>query len=97
MLELLAIRLRLFRAGRRLSQQETAHLIGCSVPTYRLLEQPSPGTGRIADPKLSTIMNVLTTIGVDDQLVKALSADLEEELPTSGGHGASGSENVDDK
>lgn len=51
----------------------------------------------MADPKLSTIMNVLTTIGVDDQLVKALSADLEEELPTSCVHCASGSENVDNK
>ena len=96
-LELLAIRLRLFRVGRRLSQQETAHLIGCSIPTYRLLEQPRPDKGRMADPKLSTIMNVLTTIGADDQVIKALLADAEGTVPKPCAHCASGSENVNHK
>ncbi|MBQ3359332.1 MAG: helix-turn-helix transcriptional regulator [Microbacterium sp.] len=71
-LVLLAVQLRKFRADQGLSQEKAAHLIGCSVPTYRLLEHPWSREGRCADPKLSTIMNALSAIGVDALWVAAL-------------------------
>ncbi|WP_167456888.1 helix-turn-helix domain-containing protein [Microbacterium phyllosphaerae] len=83
-LEALAEGLRKFRAERGLSQEEMAHRIGCSIPTYRSLEKK--GGVKIADPKLSTIMGALKMIGLDSRLIEALhvvcASEHDEGLPS---------------
>jgi len=73
-LEELASGLRSFREERGLSQEEMANQIGCSVPTYRSLEQTKRGGSKIADPKLSTIMRALKVIDLDGRLIEVLRA-----------------------
>ena len=75
MLERLADELRNFRRTHGLSQEAMAHRIGCSIPTYRSLERALYDSEKLPDPKLSTIMNALRTIDLDDQILAAIRAE----------------------
>jgi transcriptional regulator with XRE-family HTH domain len=79
-LELLAKHLRMYRMREGVSQEEAAHRIGCSIPTYRRLEQPRPRSIRHADPRLSTLMSVLSTLGIEQRVIDALS-DVDKQIP----------------
>lgn len=75
---LLARGLIAYRVDRNVSQEEAAHLIGCSIPTYRTLEHADPYQDRLANPRLSTLMQALTLLGLDAPLVHALKEALED-------------------
>ena len=79
LLEQLAVELDGFRRARGLSQEAMAYRIGCSVPTYRSLERPRCHATRGSDPKLSTIVSVLKTIGLDERLLEALRVDIQSD------------------
>jgi len=59
----LARQLRRYRVEEKLSQEEAALQIGCSLPTYRSLEHWDLGREQ-TDPRLSTVVRVATAIGL---------------------------------
>lgn len=61
-----------YRDSENLTQEEAAALIGCSIPTYRQLERGVSEVGSLPDPKLSTIMRALTTLKLDEPVLRAL-------------------------
>lgn len=77
-MDLVAERLLAYRRRYELSQEEAAQQIGCSIPTYRHLEQPSADPDRIPDPKLSTLMRIFTTLQLDQALLDALNRSEQE-------------------
>ncbi|MFE7843634.1 helix-turn-helix domain-containing protein [Microbacterium sp. NPDC057407] len=80
-IELIADRLRAYRRERRLSQEEMAHRLGCSLPTYRSLERACGPYAALPDPKLSTVMRAVCLLGLDQRLVDVLNAHSAEVEP----------------
>lgn len=76
-MDLVAERLLAYRRRNGLTQEETAQRIGCSIPTYRHLEQPSDAD-HVPDPKLSTLMRIFTTLELDHALLDALNRSEQE-------------------
>ncbi len=77
-IDLLAIALSKYRKDNRLTQEAAAERVGCSIPTYRSLEQPSPRPGMLPDPKLSTLMRVFVMLGLDQGIVEVLASDVRD-------------------
>lgn len=73
-MDLVADRLQTFRREHRLSQEEAANLVGCSIPTYGSMELAAGPQGSLPDPKLSTLMRVVSALGLDQSIVEALVA-----------------------
>ncbi|MBN6191217.1 helix-turn-helix domain-containing protein [Aneurinibacillus sp. BA2021] len=69
---IVAKRLRDYRTAEGLTQEEAAELVGCSIPTYRRLEQGLSKAGVAPDPKLSTLMRALTVVHLDERVLGAL-------------------------
>ncbi|WP_410054864.1 helix-turn-helix domain-containing protein [Microbacterium sp. Mcb102] len=89
LLDLVAEHLRRFRDTQGLTQEQAAHSIGCSIPTYRALERTSRSR-RSPDPKLSTLMRVLVSVGADETILAALAEHIDdaERIARSARHGA---------
>lgn len=86
LLDLIAERLRTYRAQQNLTQEQAAHLLGCSIPTYRALEKVGADRRR-PDPKLSTVMRVLTFIGEDEAILLALAEHVDASEHSDGSDG----------
>ena len=71
-LVLVARALRTYRRAEGLTQEEAAGLIGCSVPTYRHLEQGVSRVGSVIDPRVSTVMRALTLLKLDEPVLQVL-------------------------
>ncbi|MDZ4045683.1 MAG: helix-turn-helix transcriptional regulator [Rhodoglobus sp.] len=78
--------LKAYRKSENVTQEEAANRIGCSLPTYRYLEQGVSEVGQLPDPKLSTFMRALTTLGLDEPVLKALEHTLSSEGEDSATH-----------
>ncbi|MEW2462007.1 helix-turn-helix transcriptional regulator [Microbacterium sufflavum] len=73
-LDLIARQLAAYRKQHALSQEEAAEQVGCSLPTYRSLEQGTYHVDHLADPRLSTIMRVATTLHLEQDLIAVFDA-----------------------
>lgn len=80
-MSLLAARLLSYRQENGLSQEEAANLVGCTLPTYRKLEQVPGSVDPTPNPKLSTIMQAVKLLELDRVLLEVLTVDFSGARP----------------
>ncbi|MFJ6533127.1 helix-turn-helix transcriptional regulator [Microbacterium sp. NPDC091662] len=84
--------LKAYRNSENLTQEEAAAIVGCSIPTYRQLELGTSEIGHFSDPKLSTLMRVLTVLHLDGPMLRAL----DQTVTSSSDDGTDGHTRVSD-
>lgn len=94
-LSLLAGRLIAYRLANGFFQERVALEIGCAVATYRALELWDAEPNRPPDPKLSTMMRVLSVLELDapvlDVLANAISNEPDGSCKPSNARATTGS------